>query len=202
MKEYKVCPICKKKNPPNLYECPICKGDLWNVDPTNDESENINNDTEICDEIVSATVKVCDVCGTRNDPNIRKCVKCKSDISDIIPSDENTVSEKSKQQIILNSIDGKCSFEMNEETIIVGKDHTMGEYLSTKGYVSHVHAVITLEDDGLYIKNLSRTNSTYVNNVKTQGKTKLNDGDEIGLGGGIIDGKHQEKAAFLIVRIS
>ena len=53
----------------------------------------------------------------------------------------------------------------------------------------------------LFIENLSNTNFTYVNNKKILEKTKLQDGDEIGLGGTNLNGKCQEQAAYFLVRI-
>lgn len=47
-----------------------------------------------------------------------------------------------------------------------------------------------------YIENMSNTNFTYVNNKKILGKTKFQDGDEVGLGGTNINGKRQEQAAY------
>ena len=48
---------------------------------------------------------------------------------------------------------------------------------------------------------MSNTNFTYVNNQKITEKTRLNDGDEIGLGGTNINGKSQSMAAYFLVRI-
>ena len=42
---------------------------------------------------------------------------------------------------------------------------------------------------------------TYVNNKKIQERTKLQDGDEVGLGGMSINGSRQEEAAYFLVRI-
>ena len=85
--------------------------------------------------------------------------------------------------------------------ITIGRENTMSEYLSTKSYVSRSHAVVTIVNNELYIENLSNTNFTYVNNKKITEKTKLNDGDEIGLGGTNLNGKCQEQAAYFLVRI-
>lgn len=78
----------------------------------------------------------------------------------------------------------------------------MGDYLHTKGYVSRTHAKLMIDENGLYIENLSKTNPTFINNIELSEKTRLNDGDEIGFGGKVINGKRQEKAAYFIVKIS
>lgn len=206
MKEYKVCPICNTKNPPNLFACVNCKASLFKVDPTDDESDGKINKANIYDESEPETVRVCEECGTNNPSNVRKCKKCGNDISDsdILPSVGSTISTKTKPHIEFKSIDGKYSFEVTEEKTIIGRAQNMREYLSEKGYVARVQASITIEDDGFYIENMgssSRSNPTFVNNIEITEKTRLNDGDEIGLGGKVINGKRQEKAAYFIVRI-
>ncbi len=77
----------------------------------------------------------------------------------------------------------------------------MSEYLSGKSYVSRAHAKLFLEESGLSVENMSSTNFTYVNNKKIQERTKLQDGDEVGLGGMSINGSRQEEAAYFLVRI-
>ena len=42
---------------------------------------------------------------------------------------------------------------------------------------------------------------TYVNNKKILERTKLQDGDEVGLGGLNVNGRRQEQAAYFLVRI-
>jgi len=80
--------------------------------------------------------------------------------------------------------------------------YDVGEYLSAKGYVSRVHAKLVLEEGDLHIENMSNTNFTYVvNNEKILVKTKLQDGDEVGLGGMNLNGVRQEQAAYFQVRI-
>jgi pSer/pThr/pTyr-binding forkhead associated (FHA) protein len=51
----------------------------------------------------------------------------------------------------------------------------------------------------VFIENLSRTNKTFINNEEIPDgiPTALQNGDEIGLGGKIIDGNRQDKAAYL-----
>ena len=60
---------------------------------------------------------------------------------------------------------------------------------------------VTTMNDEWFIENLSNTNFTYVNNKKIMEKTKLTDGDEIGLGGTNLNHKRQEQAAYFQVRI-
>ena len=55
----------------------------------------------------------------------------------------------------------------------------------------------------MFVENLSRTNRTYVNNeeIPDAVPVALADGDEIGLGGKVIGGSRQDKAAYLIFRV-
>ena len=76
----------------------------------------------------------------------------------------------------------------------------MREYLASKSYVSRTHAKLTLESGALFVENLSSTNYTYVNSKRISVKTKLEDGDELGLGGTSINGKRQSEAAYFLVR--
>lgn len=78
----------------------------------------------------------------------------------------------------------------------------MKEYLSSKSYVSRNHAEITISDGKLIIKNLSKANGTYVNNNKLDDElNELHDGDELSLGGCVVNGSRQTNAAYFFVRI-
>lgn len=204
MKKYKVCPNCHTKNNPDSFECqnPSCGWDLTVVRVTDDESELKMNNANLCDDSEPQTMKVCEECGTKNPPNVRKCKKCGYDISDsdILPSVDSAISRDPKPHIELKSVDGKFSFEITKDTII-GKEQFLAEYLSAKGYVSRTHAKLVIDEDGMCIENLSKTNPTFINNVEIVKKTRLHNGDEIGLGGNAINGKRQEKAAYFIVSI-
>ena len=69
--------------------------------------------------------------------------------------------------------------------------------------MSRQHAKLTVVADKVFIENLSRTNKTFINNeeVPDGTPTALQNGDEIGLGGKIIEGSRQDKAAYLIFRV-
>ena len=77
------------------------------------------------------------------------------------------------------------------------------DYLAEKEYVSRQHARFTVEAGKVFVENLSRTNRTYVNNeeIPDAVPVALADGDEIGLGGKVIGGSRQDKAAYLIFRV-
>ena len=113
--------------------------------------------------------------------------------------EENVVERENKY--FLDSIDGQYSYKMVSKKVIIGRERSMKKYLRTKSYVSRLHAKLFISDGFLYIENISNTNYTYVNNKKITRKTKLNNGDEIGLGGTNIDGRRQLQAAYFNVRI-
>ena len=139
-------------------------------------------------------------CGAKNPPNARKCSSCGEDISDILPITERE-EEQSTSAHILSSLDGQYVYKMTDGQVIIGRENHMSEYLSGKSYVSRAHAKLFLEESGLSVENMSSTNFTYVNNKKIQERTKLQDGDEVGLGGMSITGSRQEEAAYFLVRI-
>ncbi len=201
MEKYKICPSCNTKNPPALFECMNCEADLTGVKITDEKTEKMidKNDTAPSEKIVKM-VRVCE-CGTKNAPNARKCISCHEDISDITPTPDTEEEKRDTITFVLSSLDGQYAYKINSEEVTIGREKTMSEYLSGKSYVSRAHAKLSNINDELYIENLSNTNFTYVNNIKITTKTKLQDGDEIGLGGTNLNGNRQEQAAYFLVRI-
>ena len=200
MIKYKICPSCKMKNDPTLLECLNCETDLTRVKITDEETEKMLEANAAIQPLTKTSlVRVCE-CGTKNPPNARKCSTCNEDISDITPTPE-VLEEPESAIIVLSSLDGQFAYKMAYGEITVGRENIMSEYLSAKSYVSRAHAKLFLENSQLFIENLSNTNFTYVNNKKITTKVKLEDGDEIGLGGTNINGERQTEAAYFLVRI-
>lgn len=218
MTKYRICPNCRSKNPPNLLSCKYCGSDSLEYEKIIDDSLLVSPDNEsvqpsepqnVRNEAVRM-VRVCD-CGTRNPVNVRKCSKCGEDISVIRPVNElDLPAEQSQPQIketlnkcTLNSLDGEFVFEIKEHITTVGREVSMSSYLSKKKYVSRRHAELLHESGRLYIKNLSSTNYTFVNNEKIESEKyiELHDGDELGMGGKLINNERQNDAAYFIVRI-
>lgn len=200
MLKYKICPSCNTKNEPTLLECLNCEADLTRVKVTDEETEKMleeNAATQPQEQV--KLVRVCE-CGTHNPSNARKCSSCKEDISDITPIPE-TDENDCKKTFVLSSLDGQYAYKITADEITVGRENVMSDYLSAKSYVSRSHAKFVVENEELYIENLSGTNFTYVNNKQITGKVKLENGDEIGLGGTNLNGKCQSEAAYFIVRI-
>lgn len=202
MEKYKICPSCKTKNPPTMFECINCEADLTGVKITDEETEKMiaENAAIQAEATPKKMVRVCE-CGAKNAPNARKCSSCNEDISDIIPIPDVEEEKKEVASFVLSSLDGQFAYKITADDLTIGRENTMSEYLSAKSYVSRSHAKLTLVNNELFIENLSNTNFTYVNNKKIMEKTKLQDGDEIGLGGTNVNGKCQEQAAYFLVRI-
>lgn len=200
MEKYKVCPSCKTKNEPTLLECINCEADLTRVKITDEETDRMLAENAAVQSAATVKrVRVCE-CGAKNPANARKCGSCGEDISDITP----VLDEEEEQRTftyVLSSLDGQYAYKLAADEVTIGRENIMGEYLSAKSYVSRMHAKLVLAEDGLYIENMSNTNFTYVNNKKILERTKLQDGDEVGLGGLNVNGRRQEQAAYFLVRI-
>lgn len=202
MEKYKICPSCKTRNPPALFECMNCETDLTGVKITDEEAEKMTaeNAAAQAEAMPKKMIRACE-CGAKNPPNARKCVSCHEDISDVTPTLDQAEEKAEARLFALSSLDGQFVYRVTTDDATIGRENTMREYLSVKTYVSRTHARVTRENNELYIENLSNTNFTYVNNQKITEKTRLQDGDEIGLGGINLNGNRQEKAAYFLVRI-
>ncbi len=201
MEKYKICPSCKTKNPPALFECMNCEADLTGIKITDEENEKMIAENDVSQPgKPKKMVRLCE-CGTKNAPNARKCSFCNEDISDITPTLDIEEEKNNMTTFVLSSLDGQYAYKVTSEEVTIGRENTMSEYLSEKSYVSRSHAKLVYVNNELYVENLSNTNFTYVNNNKITVKTKLQDGDEIGLGGTNLNGKRQEQAAYFLVRI-
>ena len=198
--KFKICPECGKKNPPNLLECRYCEADLTGTKVVDNAVEEvaIGSVKEAPAPIATELVRICD-CGAQNAPQARKCKVCGEDISDISP-----VSVEKKDQkpfrYELKSFDGTFSVSIDKPLLVIGRESELKDYLQTKIYVSRQHARLTIVGEKAYIENLSRTNKTFLNNeeIPAGTPTALKNGDEIGLGGKLINDKRQSNAAYLI----
>lgn len=196
MEKYKTCPNCGEHNNPVFIECSNCGTDLMSAEVTD---ESVEKESFYIPASETESVKICE-CGAKNPPGARKCSFCGEDISDILPKLQN---EKCCDQYMLCEISGTYTYDVPYDSeIIIGRDHVLKEFIADKSYVSRSQAKIFFNNNNLYIINLSETNFTYVNNKKISNDmpTFLNEGDEIGLGGCISNGKRQDLAVYLVVR--
>ncbi len=205
LQKYKICPECGKQNPPSLIECKYCEADLTGVkvfDPTAVEISENPSTAAPSVQNSTALVRICE-CGAKNAPQARKCKVCGEDISDIIPI-EVVTEEKKLFSYTLKTLDGTYSVTISEPLITVGREADLKEYLQNKPYVSRNHARFTIVAEKVFIENLSLTNKTFLNNEELPNgtPTALKNGDEIGLGGKVVDGSRQDKAAYFIFSIT
>lgn len=201
--KYKVCPECGKHNSPNLLECRYCEADLTGVKVVDGTTaESVEAVPSISAETVETEhVRICE-CGAKNAPQARKCKACGEDISDILPVQ---VKKEAPKAFLyeLRSHDGTFSATIDKPLIVLGRETELKEYLQAKAYVSRQHARLTVVADKVFIENLSRTNKTFLNNkeISDGTPTALENGDEIGLGGKVIDGSRQDQAAYFVFQV-
>ena len=205
--KYKICPECGKHNPPNLLECRFCESDLTGVKVVDSETEAqlkpaLNDSGAPAPEAVETIlVRICE-CGTENPPQARKCKVCGEDISDIIPQQVSKRAAKAFSYE-LKAVDGSFSVTFDKPLVVVGREAEIKDYLSEKVYVSRQHARFTVVAEKIFVENLSGTNKTFINNeeIPAATPTAIYDGDELGLGGKVINNSRQDKAAYFILRV-
>lgn len=202
LKKYKICPVCGTHNAPNFLECKQCETDLTSIKPVDDtvDTAPVQQDNT-ANAAQGALVRICE-CGHHNAPQARKCEKCHEDISDILPVPGDV--ETSCPTFALSAIDSKYSFVIDSPFCTIGREAEMKDFLSSKTYVSRRHATLTMGDGKVYIQNLSQTNFTYVNNkaIENDQPLALHDGDEVGLGGKVVNGERQDNAAYFMFRVT
>lgn len=209
LKKYKVCPSCGEHNRPTSLECRKCETDLTGVRVVDSEIEQReaekvateNTGTTGADVPAGPLVRVCEECGAENAPQARKCKQCGEDISDILPTPSTGIQEK-QFSYKLTSVDGEYSAIIDKPVSVVGREADLKDYLGNKMYVSRQHAEFTIVAGKVFVKNLSSTNKTFVNNMEIPNDepTALNFGDEIGLGGKVVSDTRQDNAAYFVVQ--
>lgn len=205
LKKYKVCPSCGEHNRPTSLECRKCETDLTGVRVVDSEMEQRelekgSDKAQSSDATNGAQlVRVCEECGTENPPQARKCKQCGEEISDILPKTA-LKKEDTTHSYELKSVDGVFSIKVDKAVSVIGREADLKEYLGTKLYVSRQHAELTVVAGKVFIKNLSGTNKTFVNNeeISNDEPHALVNGDEIGLGGKVIADSRQDNAAYFL----
>ena len=199
MAKYKVCPVCGAQNSPVDMECASCGSDITTVSVIDSEVKQQPTPEPAATEPEQPQpkmVRICS-CGEINPAQARKCQRCGEDISDVVPIPEQVQIESRYQ---LSAIGEDYIFAVPCGTMVIGREHEMREWLGDKIFVSRAHAKLVSEGGALFVENLSTTNYTYVNNVRIpDGRVKLNVGDELALGGKVIDGNRQKGAAYFVV---
>lgn len=139
----------------------------------------------------------------------RKCTKCGEDISDIRPTckQQNKAQDKAQEKtgrFCLSSVEGNYAFDLltRSGSVFLGRTAGMSGYLKDKAYVGRRQAKLTFEAGKVFIENISETNPTFLNNAPLERgqRVLVKAGDEIGLGGMMIDGKRQGQAAYFVLK--
>ncbi|WP_339316398.1 FHA domain-containing protein [Paenibacillus sp. FSL R10-2734] len=203
--KFKVCPACNEHNPPALLECKKCETDLTGIKIVDEAGLSFVNESVKSVTVLSSNyslVKTCD-CGTVNSPQARKCSSCGEDISDIRAMEVQS-SLKASNKAVLRSINDEFIFPLETPVTIIGREAEMRQYLEVKTYVSRKHAKFTIVNGEVYVENMSSTNYTFVNNTLIPANIPylLKNGDEIGIGGKMINGERQNQAAYFIAEVS
>jgi ribosomal protein L40E len=194
LSKFKICPVCEDHNDPSRLECKKCEADLTSVKIVDESSLSTEPKT------TTNLVKQCD-CGAVNSAQARKCVSCGEDISDIRPAILQTIAATKK--FYLRSINDDHFFVLEKDITVIGREAEMKDYLSTKPYVSRQHAKFTVTNGNVYIDNMGATNSIFVNNspILSNASILLKNGDEIGIGGKLVNGNRQNGAAYFTFEV-
>lgn len=222
MNRFKLCPTCGHQNDPRNMECSECGTDLMGIPLTDTESlEKAKSEAEAeataseqtesaastsnpaSPSQVSTMVKICS-CGEVNPAAARKCQRCQEDLSDILPTPMPAQQESQPElHYQLRAIGDDYTFTIPCGTSVVGREQSMSEYLAAKSYVSRIHAKISVIDGKLYVENLSKTNYTFVNNIRIpNGRVQLNEDDELSFGGITMNGQRSNEAAYFKVIVA
>lgn len=204
LSKYKICPECGKHNSPSILECRYCEADLTSVKVVDSSSEEItvkDQTGKTSENVETELVRICE-CGAHNAPQARKCKNCGEEIFDIIPVQVEKEPKKAFSYE-LKSPDGSFFATINKPIVVIGRESELKDYLQTKTFVSRQHARLTVVADKVFVENLSRTNKTFLNNKEIPDgiPTVIQNGDEIGLGGKVIDGNRQDQAAYFIFQV-
>lgn len=197
------CPGCGFLAELFEYECPRCERDLLNVpfEACDEAAADVMTKPDESLQTPETLVRECP-CGAKNPSQTRKCIVCGEDISDVIPTVEADVKPAARS-VCLMSLDGECKIAISDSPVTLGREHACAEYLQLRRYVSRKHATLVVVDGRLLITSLADTNPSFVNNLALgHGEERLlHPGDEIGLGGCLIDGERQTDAAYFTVHL-
>lgn len=221
MDEYKICPVCETKNSPDAELCDNCGVDISGEPIISDimqaaqneeaeasapalevnPEEKADNHIEPAEENTENIYRVCDECGYPNPRNARKCQKCGSDISDIVP----TAAEAEPEDVTfeLRSEDGAFSYTIPEGETIIGREHELKDYLKDMMFVSRRHGKLIYENGAVYYEDLGSTNGTLLNHRRVSEKrVRLINGDRLYLGHNpdIVNNDRSKIAYFVFVR--
>ena len=100
---------------------------------------------------------------------------------------EEVVEEFGEERADIHGLytqEGELVFNLDEQSVILGKKKEEADCVLEDHSVSRMHARITMEKDGFYLEDLNSTNGTCKNGLRLQPyeKRKLESEDEVRLG--------------------
>ncbi len=200
----RLCDNCHAKNPPNARKCSVCGEDIADILPTADKEQPKKEKAKAKSlEEVQIPLDIPPV-PPIPDPSTTPPTESKDSAtaSEIAPATLlNTALSRLPFTVTLTTLDKKISYTLTGERTVLGRTEELGQYLSTKPYVSRLHCVLTVSEEGVFVEDLNNTNYTFVNNTRIIGKVKLEKGDTLSLGGLVIGGNRQTHAAYFTVSI-
>lgn len=199
----KLCPNCEAKNDLMAYSCKECNYDLFDVDPVDEiqlketashETEKTNYDSEAVRAqeeslLTRKLLKQCPTCGSKYPFSKQKCPKDDTYL-EMVRSTEpqlniGTVKKSADRIVTITAEDSPFELKLcGLGKRIIGREGEGAEYLDNKMYVGREHAVIILQENGIFIEHISRSNPTLVNGraIEKNKPFELHDGDTIALG--------------------
>ncbi len=162
MAEYKICPNCKRRNPPEELICIDCMTDISTVIPVEVLDEDITQDKQ-------------------EDDTQDKRRENKTTVDE-----QRTNSSDTEKTVIISSfliLKNSLFSILVKSGEIVGRHFNGAEHLQQYKTVSRKHAKFTEEFREWYIEDLNSTNGTYLNGEKLEPgkKYKIKNGDMIAL---------------------
>ena len=84
--------------------------------------------------------------------------------------------------VVSGPLKGHKYFVKSDSKILIGRSEEANIRIGYDDFCSGRHALLYWEGNVCFIEDLDSTNGTFVNNTRTDGKTKLKNGDVISLG--------------------
>jgi len=183
----KICTACKQGNPANTLICLNCGVNISAIIPTvKNEFPESKANSEFSTSPLSNTgisrelEKICTACKQGNPANTDICLRCRTDISTIIPTVKNDspkslvsstptsgesihlTQRESNPLTLITEHEEKFTIHSND---MLGRDSVAACYL-TDEHVSNKHAIIVYKNNNWFIKDNNSTNGTYLNGRK------------------------------------
>lgn len=156
------CPSCQFETLPGAKYCDHCGFALFKV----------VSELPAMDYVESPTGFACQQCGHRNLETARYCEICGLEIKNMSTV---SVSAKKLPYFFLPQYDCRLEFPLNKNNFLLGRideeggiipDIDLTPYEAQNLGIGRKHAVILLQGEDIYIKDLNSVNGTVVNQVR------------------------------------